>query len=336
MTRRTGSGRTGFTLIELLVVLSIIAILMGLILAGVQKVRGAGPRAITTSQLSAIGNAMGTFKASSAFGNPKYIPPGALLPPTTTFPNGTWGPFRLRDSYPAAGTAGTGAYPLEPDINSFEAQYIIQVFGKRPSQNAAGNPQITTLSTGKLNTLKANLDANQTLTFFLAGIPVVDANGNATFTGFSTDSQNPFTPRDPANPAETRRTVNNFDLGGSPRRYMVDPTNNFARLVDGWGNPFAYFAAYNGQNNTYYGNGGYNWDGTLTTPLAIFYAGGPTGTGVKPYQTNAQFEGAGGYQLISAGADGLFGTSGNWLSVDKNGQDDRANFSISNLGAGPK
>jgi prepilin-type N-terminal cleavage/methylation domain-containing protein len=326
MMRRTGLRRTGFTLIELLVVIAIIAVLMGLVLSAVNKTREAGKRAITTSQIQAIGNAVGTYKASSAFGNPKYIPPGALQPATTTFPKGTWGPFRLRDTYQPVGTAGTGAYPLEPDINSFEAQYIIQIFGVRPTSPTAAGPQIVTLG---IPGLKANLDANQTLTFFLGGMPVPDGAGNVTFTGFSTNSQLPFTPR--ATPDETRRTVNNFDLGGNPRRYVVG-ANGFSRLADGWGNPFAYFAAYNGQTNAYYGNGGFNGDGSgsTTSPEAIFFAG------VQPYVTNLQYEGAGGYQLISAGPDGKFGISGNWLNVDPNGQDDRANFSTYNLGAGPK
>lgn len=99
-------ARRGFTLIELLVVIAIIAILIGLLLAAIQRIREAGNRLTCTNNLKQLGLAAHAYHQDNG-----KLPPAVMMP------------YAQAGNDPLTGGAGN---PFGPNWAVFMLPYIEQ------------------------------------------------------------------------------------------------------------------------------------------------------------------------------------------------------------------
>jgi prepilin-type N-terminal cleavage/methylation domain-containing protein len=149
--------RAGFTLIELLVVIAIIAILVGLVTAGVLKYMDTIPQTQTVNDIRQLQVAIESFKA-------KY----GVYPPSSIFLSNS------PSDYPAGSPHLAYLYAIWPRLN----------WNSNPPIDWSGGQ-------GGIPAGGITLEGDQCLVFFLNGPGGIKSNGDMIANGWSTNPTNP-------------------------------------------------------------------------------------------------------------------------------------------------
>lgn len=324
--KRTLQLRTGFTLLELMVVVVIIALLIGLLLPAVNSVRRTARDAEVRSDIAALEDAIGKFKL--------------------TF--GTEPPSRIT-LYAAAADWESAA--LAPNNRRYKG-LIKELWPQFNFANCGGLSNGTNFVGLPCTPTQLDLSGSECLVFFLGGLVNTTSGG---LTGFSKDPQAPFG-------NGTNREGPFFEFKGSLKTPLSSPpcigSDSYwnGRLTDKDGDWLPEYRDTLPQQTSPYlyfnGTSGYRTDfGTPGTPPwhNTDNYGGPTTMSINnAYYSNANFTPTTapamhtpykprGIQIISPGADGLYGTGGlfnpaNTSTLPADDRDNLTNFHSGRLG----
>lgn len=346
--------RGGFTLVEMIVVIAIIAVLAALITPAVMKYLGKGPQITTAAEISNLDTALQNFQNTMKV---RTIPSKIKLCEM-------YGDYNL-----ALNPAGQPVSQIDVDSVAYLTQlfpHILDVIPNPPANNL-------TLVIWRTNGIDWNgdraignnaanrtfiLEGDQCLVFFLGGIPLPGPPGGCR--GFSTDPRDPaksFTrviggqnqpeqttgrtgpffefpsarltkrPTATGAPAPPFRSAGDFGFYSflDPHK-KTSPNLNPPRPDGNW---YAFYSAH-GTAGTYNPFGGNDCAG-----LTQLY---PAAAGAKVYTEAAgRFYKASTWQIISAGADGLFepaasvATSRTLPDNSNEGKDNQSNFNNGSL-----
>ncbi len=352
MTRRATERRAGFSLVEIMVVIVIIAILAALLLPVLTSTIKSGQVGAARSEIAQVDVSIAAARRDLGYGGVDlpFIPSALVL-------CDNWSHYTT----PPMGTADDIKDLLQP------SQIFLQkMFGKNIGASGTGH-------------LSGNLDWNgngtvdnptlllgdQVLWFILGGIPSGGgASGFAsnpadpTMTVGSSGAGNRKGPYFDFAPGRLVTSYSYTNTSGTTQNIQFVPWNGNSAMMSTWPTSngfFLYLDFYKKQPYIYlsaYGGAGYNfWVNTYCTQAMPTV--GPKLTSeinayagynlTSPYtnSTTSQAINPNTYQLISAGADGVFGAGGSWNPATgyptgggavNHGVDDLANFARSTLG----
>jgi prepilin-type N-terminal cleavage/methylation domain-containing protein len=209
-------ARAGFTLIELLVVITIIAVLVGLLAAGVQAARGTALRTQAKADINEFNSVLSGFTQKYTTGRP--LPSKAVLCEN------------INDYLPG------GAFANNPDAQ-FTFVALTEIFGPRVM---AANVTVDWNGDGSFAApgTAYTLEGEEALVFWTGGIPSPPGQIPACL-GFNLSYNNPA-----VNP---QKLPFNFTLSRLVRSPNPNAPN-FLRYNDPYGIPYAYFATHGSQN----------------------------------------------------------------------------------------
>jgi prepilin-type N-terminal cleavage/methylation domain-containing protein len=147
--------RFGFTLIELLVVIAIIAVLIGLLLPAVQKVREAAARTKCLNNLKQIGLALHNYENT----NQKF-PPAGIYPAATTSPD-VWSHYtRILPYIEQANTYNQVDFTLASNVQDAVSRQRIPIFVCPSEVNDVMKPATSATGPGAINRYPSSYAAN--------------------------------------------------------------------------------------------------------------------------------------------------------------------------------
>jgi general secretion pathway protein G len=320
--------RRGFTLVELLVVIVILGVLIALLVPVIAGAVRSAKEAAVVSEMTLLSQALAEFK--NAFG--EFPPSRIVLSEEWVGPAGTnriMDPSLDAQAVTSTGIPWFGGGPVgAPGLTDISFGTLrqrslsaIRKFFPRANLNQNPNPALFPdfNGDGVQNPGYIYLEGDECLVFFLGGIPQHDGSVT-TMVGFCKDPTLPFlntlratTRRDPLFEFRSDRLIE-YDGDGIPSY-----TDSLAAGADA--RPYAYFFSYG--NNAYDPNDcNYNEDLRLTPFTVAFAIQGalprtPFSLSPNPYTSGlnipptagqtASFINPNSFQIISAGADRLYG-----------------------------